>query len=261
MTETLAEVQEARVLAGPAGPQSPAEFDGSGQPEGHAPDKRAPEKRAPEMAALEMYDAALATAVAGGTACELAVATDGRWSRVDMSGWLGDLRGPDLSLLARCSGPTLDVGCGPGRLTAAVAAAGQRALGVDVSPTAVRLTRQRGGAALCRSVFQRLPAEGRWQHVVLADGNVGIGGNPVRLLARCRSLLAAAGTVLVELDAPGTGSGTSLLRLRNGRQVSRPFRWARVDADDLEGFARSARLRARERWAEDGRWFASLTCA
>ena len=38
----------------------------------------------------------------------------------------------DLALLAHCTGRTLDIGCGPGRLTAALAALGHVVLGIDV---------------------------------------------------------------------------------------------------------------------------------
>jgi SAM-dependent methyltransferase len=40
----------------------------------------------------------------------------------------------------------LDVGCGPGRLTAALSRAGCYALGLDISTRAVATTRARGGA-------------------------------------------------------------------------------------------------------------------
>jgi SAM-dependent methyltransferase len=176
---------------------------------------------------------------------------------VELAGWLSGRPG-DGSLVSRCGGPTLDVGCGPGRLTAAVASTGLAALGVDISPTAVRLTRHRGATALCRSVFEPLPAEGRWQHILLADGNIGIGGHPDRLLRRCRGLLAPTGTLLVELDPPGTRSHAATVRLRYGDRQSRPFRWAYLSADDLAGRAEAAALRVLDRWTEAGRWFAAL---
>ncbi len=211
-----------------------------------------------QCTALELYDAALA-ATAAGCPPDLTVGTtDGSWSTVDIADWSGGLHGADASLLSRCTGPTLDVGCGPGRFTAAVAATGVAALGVDVSPAAVRLTRARGGVALHRSIFQRLPAEGRWQHVLLADGNVGIGGDPVRLLARCRELLAGTGTVLVELAAPGRTGGAVTVRLRHRGTQSAPFRWAYVTADQLPAVAGAAALRVGESWTEAGRWFAAL---
>jgi hypothetical protein len=49
-------------------------------------------------------------------------------------------------------------------------------------------------SALCRDVYAApLPGEGRWRRVLLADGNIGIGGDPPRLLRRCRRLAGAAG--------------------------------------------------------------------
>ncbi|MEJ2863879.1 class I SAM-dependent methyltransferase [Actinomycetospora flava] len=114
--------------------------------------------------------------------------------------WHDDADTDDDWLLARCSGPTLDLGCGPGRLVVALADRGVPALGVDVSVQAVERCLERGAAVLHRDAFERLPGEGRWQHVVLADGNIGIGGDPVTLLRRCRALLADGGTILLELE-------------------------------------------------------------
>jgi hypothetical protein len=107
-------------------------------------------------------------------------------------------------------------------------------------------------------VFRRLPAEGRWRHVLLADGNIGIGGDPVRLLERCRRLIAPQGNVLVELAEPGTASRRDVLQLRHGTVLSGPFRWAYLAADDLSATAAEAGLRAEQVWTEAGRWFAEL---
>ena len=62
----------------------------------------------------------------------------------------------------------------------------------------------RGGAALRRDVFDTLPGEGRWETALLADGNVGIGGDPVALLRRLREVLDPRGRVVAEVAAPGT---------------------------------------------------------
>ncbi len=126
--------------------------------------------------------------------------------------WHDDADADDDWLLARCAGATLDLGCGPGRLVVALADRGVPALGVDVSVQAVQRCLERGAAVLHRDAFERLPGEGRWQHVVLADGNIGIGGDPVSLLRRCRALLADGGTILLELT-PGAGlwCGTAYL--------------------------------------------------
>jgi SAM-dependent methyltransferase len=172
--------------------------------------------------------------------------------------WCGEVDETDLALLARAEGPVLDVGCGPGRLVAALARRGQSALGVDVAAAAVRLTTSAGGAAIRRSVFDSLPGEGRWGTVLLADGNVGIGGDPVVLLRRCRALAHPGGSVLVELEAPGTGCATVLTRLERGGEVTPWFDWARVGVDAVAGPADLAGLRVQDTWVAGERWFASL---
>ncbi|BCJ33362.1 methyltransferase type 12 [Actinocatenispora thailandica] len=215
---------------------------------------------------IAMYDAALARHTAGApptlTAHPTRSAAAGHdhpaSSTVDIATWCAAPSDTDRALVARCAGATLDVGCGPGRFTLAVAAAGIPALGVDIAPAAVALVRARGGIALRRSVFGRLPGQGRWRHVLLADGNIGIGADPVRLLRRCRELLAAGGTVLVEVGPPGTGSGTAALRLRDGERCSAPFRWAYLSVDALADTAAAAGLQVRTQWTEAGRWFAEL---
>ncbi len=171
----------------------------------------------------------------------------------------GALAAGDLSLLWRCAGPTLDVGCGPGRLAAALAARGVPALGIDVAPLAVRLSRQAGAVALRRDVFGRLPAEGRWVALLLADGNIGIGGDPVRLLRRAGQLLAPTGQVLVEVEPPGTPTGPVRLRLEDATgRISKPFAWCLVSLDELAVLAPAAGLLVAGSWQSAGRHFAAL---
>jgi SAM-dependent methyltransferase len=164
----------------------------------------------------------------------------------------------DELLLARCTGHTLDIGCGPGRLTSALGERGVPALGVDISPVAVGLTRRRGALALCANVFDRVPAEGRWRHVLLADGNVGIGGDPAALLRRVATLLAPDGTALVELERPGTGLRVDIARLMRGKHASAWFPWARLAVDAVAGPAAAAGLRVLATVGAAGRWFAEL---
>jgi SAM-dependent methyltransferase len=78
--------------------------------------------------------------------------------------WSGSVEG-DHAVLDLCRGPTLDVGCGPGRMTQLLAERGAIVLGIDVVPEAVWQTRGRGVAAILRDVFERVPAEGRWETV------------------------------------------------------------------------------------------------
>lgn len=186
---------------------------------------------------------------------------DGMRSRLPVERWHGPAEAATVSVVARCAGPTLDLGCGPGRLTQALTHAGLTTVGVDVSPRAVALTRARGAVAVRADLFDPLPAEGRWRHVVLLDGNIGIGGEPQMLLRRCRELLYPGGSVLVELDPPGSGAWQGQAHVLSGRHRGPSFRWARLDTRAVPGVAASAGLAVREVYPAGRRWFAELVTA
>ena len=177
-----------------------------------------------------------------------------RWRREPTPG--------ERSLLAGLPAPVLDVGCGPGRLVAALLATGRAALGVDPAPAAVAETAARGGLALRRSVFDRLPGEGRWASVLLMDGNVGIGGDPVALLRRVDGLLRRGGVAVVEVEEPGVASDRLDVRLDIGGPGSGPvgpwFPWARLSVADVARTAAAAGLHTDDVVHADGRWFARL---
>jgi SAM-dependent methyltransferase len=83
-----------------------------------------------------------------GLPCSLAH-DDGSCTLLPVARWQAPPGTADEALLLRgCTGPTMDVGCGPGRLVAALSVRGVVALGIDVSPLAVALTRSRGAMAL-----------------------------------------------------------------------------------------------------------------
>jgi SAM-dependent methyltransferase len=209
---------------------------------------------------LSVYGAALRRAAGGGPALlDLVPSSGGPVQILDAARWSGGLRPGDPALLNRCRGTTLDIGCGPGRLAAGLARRGQVALGVDICPEAVRLTRRRGAAAVRGSVFGPLPGEGRWGAILLADGNIGIGGDPARLLRRCAGLLRARGVVLVEVRPPGEPSWEADVVLRHRGRESAPFPWANVGAQDVTDLAGRCALRVRRLWTEAGRWFVDLT--
>lgn len=180
--------------------------------------------------------------------------TTGGEHRFDPAAWSRDDLPGDDTLLARCDGPTLDVGCGPGRLAGALARGGCPALGIDISETAVRLARRRGATALRRDVFDRVPGEGRWHHLLLADGNIGIGGDPARLLLRCRTLLAPGGRLHVEAAAPETTGWSGTAVVEDGSRLP----WACVPVDDLATLAAATAMRLLGTWTEADRWFATL---
>ncbi|MHA6622454.1 class I SAM-dependent methyltransferase [Pseudonocardia sp. DLS-67] len=164
----------------------------------------------------------------------------------------------DQWMLDRCHGPTIDLGCGPGRLVAALRARGVAALGVDSSSLAMRHCALRRAPAVRRDVFDPLPGEGSWRHVLVADGNIGIGGDPAALLRRVASLVRPDGTILVELAPEGT-LWRGEARLRGNRWDTGPwFPWAVVGADAVTHLARRAGLLVTDVLTRRGRCFAQL---
>lgn len=163
-------------------------------------------------------------------------------TRLPAERWAQPADADDRGILGFCEGPTLDVGCGPGRMTRALAESGQIVLGIDVVGEAVMQTRLRGAAALQRDVFASLPAEGRWRTALLADGNVGIGGEPVVLLQRLRALLDRDGRIVVELAEPGVEARTVWAELISAGSRSKRFRWAVVGVDDIATISAEAGL-------------------
>lgn len=202
---------------------------------------------------IEAMDSALA-----GHPCDL-LRSDGSVTQLNVQQWTG---APDASdrflFLDRCTGPTLDVGCGAGRLAAALTARGIEALGIDISTEAVRLARERGAVAVRNDIFTDVPHPGPWQYALLADTNIGIGGDPERLLRRVRQLLHPDGTILVEVEGTGTGVVREQVRLRVRGRVSEFFNWSRVGAGAIGDVAAAAGLHRCEVHQMNGRYVAAL---
>jgi SAM-dependent methyltransferase len=201
----------------------------------------------------ELYEHALA-----GWIRPVVERADGSRMPLPVDGWLHESPA-DRSILDRCQGPTLDIGSGPGRLTVALAERGIPTLGIDIAPYAVDLARSSGALVMLRDVFGRVPGTGRWMTVLLADGNIGIGGDPAALLRRVGELLAPEGRALVELGPPGTPLRREHVRLRHAELTSPWFPWAFVGTDHIEDVARDAGLGDVETWTAGGRWFAAIS--
>lgn len=180
---------------------------------------------------------------------------DGDLTPLPLSTYLGPLGRADHDVLARAVAPVLDVGCGPGRHVLALARRGVLAVGVDVSPVAVRVARDRGATVIEASVFDGVPGAGSWGSALLLDGNIGIGGCPSTLLARIATLLTPGGPILVEIEGPGTTPRTGRVRLESAGLVSDWFHWARVGVETVASHAAVAGLRTHTTWQVDGRWF------
>lgn len=206
-----------------------------------------------QPSALELYESGLSS--------ERLWARDshGRRYCLPISDWTSRSVPGDADLLSRCSGSTLDIGCGPGRLVASLARAGVDALGIDISQAAVVRARSLGARALRRNVFGPVPESGRWRCVLLADGNIGIGGDPIALLRRVREIIDPQGIVHLEVARPRTQTNVVELRLEDEHgRVSHTFPWAQVSIDDLKPLARATGLAETVRWQSAGRWFVSL---
>ncbi len=209
--------------------------------------------------AVEVYGSALADAASGSRPVAFrAVGDDGTRRRLPLRRWLGHAPAEELELLRRAGPPVLDVGCGPGRHLAGLARLGVPALGLDIAPHAVAIARARGCRVLKRSVFEPVPDAGRWGSALLLDGNLGIDGNPVRLLRRVASLVRPGGSVLAEFEPPQAASRGVRLRIETGDLVSDWFPWAWVSVDDVHRISRAAGLEPSDVWTARGRWFAVL---
>ncbi|MGP3923941.1 methyltransferase domain-containing protein [Streptomyces sp. 8N616] len=208
---------------------------------------------------------------------------DGWLLPLEVERWCAGADTSDMTVLRRCEGTVLDIGCGPGRLVAALVAMGRPTLGIDVSPAAVARTVREGGSALRRSVFDPLPGEGRWGTALLIDGNIGIGGDPRALLERVAGIVAPGGLALVEA-APADVDERVRVRIDDGR-AARPaagpcthrgaghgpdartgpgprrdtdFPWARVGMTALLREAAAAGWTPVEEWTHTDRHFAAL---
>jgi SAM-dependent methyltransferase len=203
----------------------------------------------------EIFSAALR-----GVPCTVhGIAPDDREEIMPMNDWLRPASHSDRMLLGHCRGATLDIGCGPGRMSAHLALHGHPVLGVDIVREAVEQARRRGVPALRRNIFEPMPGEGSWDTVLLADGNIGIGGAPHKLLRRSAELMERNGRVVCDLAAPGTGLSVHAARISTRRLRSATFPWAQVGPDAIGPIAADAGLRVHEVDQRHGRWFAVLT--
>jgi SAM-dependent methyltransferase len=164
----------------------------------------------------------------------------------------------DEAVTQQCLGPTIELGCGPARLVARLVRRGVPALGIDRSATAIRLAGRGGAPALLGDVFDALPGTGRWQTVLLVDGNIGLGGDPLRILGRAAELLASGGRCVAEFDVEAIGIRTRWVRLESGGDVGPWFRWASVGVDSATALAAQVGLTPAGVRLISGRVIASL---
>ncbi|MFD9000429.1 class I SAM-dependent methyltransferase [Streptomyces sp. NPDC059582] len=167
---------------------------------------------------------------------------------LDVERWSGRPDTGDRSVVERCAGKVLDIGCGGGRFVEALASRGHDVLGIDVCPSAVISTVCRGGAARSGSVFDPLPEEGAWDTALLIDGNIGIGGDPRLLLRRVRDLVSDQGLLIAETSRADVDERRRV-RIHAGRRaVSPDFPWATVGTHTLTRYAGLSGWTVAEQW-------------
>ena len=212
-----------------------------------------------ELDPAELLTSWLSTAADDDLQPRLLRLADGRLVPLPVARWAGPVDRADETMLAVATGPVLDVGCGPGRLTAALHGRGVDVLGLEILPRVPVLARRAGAPLLLGDVFGPVPREGQWRTVLLADGNVGIGGDPVRLLRRVRALLAPAGRVVCELHPDGDAAAAGPVRLEGLGAASSWFPWAVLGPTGVASAAAAAGLQVDRTWSDGTRAFAVLT--
>jgi hypothetical protein len=83
--------------------------------------------------------------------------------------------------------------------------------------------------------------------VLLADGNIGIGGDPERLLRRAAGLLGPGGAVLVECDPEPAALWRGWVRVSSVHGSGQRIPWASVGSTALVRLAAGLGLRPGDR--------------
>ena len=206
------------------------------------------------IGALAPYETSLA-----GSGTLSMMTDDGQCIVLDIERYMAECDAADATVMDRCRGPVLDVGCGPGRMVHALAERGLAALGVDIAPMAVELTRSRGVPVLLRDLFARVPGEGRWPTALVLDGNIGIGGNVDRVLQRLDALLAADGRAMIETAPEPCADEALQVRFSyDGTTTGPSFAWSVIGTTALAARAERVGFSLLDAWSFDGRYFAEL---
>jgi hypothetical protein len=95
----------------------------------------------------------------------------------------------------------------------------------------------------------------------LADGNVGLGGDPTRVLRRAGELMRIGGRCVAEFDPGISGVQSRWVRLESAKTVGPWFPWASVGIDCAKRLAEEVGLAVKAVMPVGGRVLASLAAA
>ncbi len=126
-----------------------------------------------------------------------------RWYFAPFDEWAPHLQ----KAVERVRGRTLDIGCGPGRVTLPLQRRGVDVVGLDHSPLAVRICRKRGVTDVRLLSVTQVSANrlGTFDTILLIGNNFGLFGNYKRarwMLRRLHRMTTPSGRILAESTDP-----------------------------------------------------------
>lgn len=165
-----------------------------------------------------------------------------------------DWPAPERRAMRYARGRALDVGCGAGRVALHLQEQGHDVVGIDISPLAVKVCRERGLRALVRSVAEVSPDLGTFDTVLMMGNNFGLFGSPARaqrLLRKFHRLTGPKARIIAETTDPyatsdpghlayhrrnrrrGRAAGEIRMRVRYGTYATPWFDYLIVSKNEL----------------------------
>lgn len=182
-------------------------------------------------------------------------------------------------ILKYARGKILDVGCGAGRALLYFQKKNLEVQGIDSSPLAVQVCKERGLRAEVKDVFT-MKRPNTFDSVVLFGNNIGIGGDlrgVQELLKKLYSLTKKGGHLLLtSIDVTKTKNpdhlayhklnlkkkkyvGEVRIRVEYKNQLSPYFKWIHIDPETLKALAQKANWKlAYLKTSRDGQYSAVL---
>ncbi len=159
---------------------------------------------------------------------------DGRVDRLPVRSWLGGRNADerfDHAVVGLCNGPTIDwvAALDVWWRTWSSAECPRSGSTSRPPPSSWRAAAAPRPCAATCSNRCRGPAGGTT--VLLADGNVGLGGDPRRICGGPANCCVSGGRCVAEFDSAIDGIDTGWVRLESSRTIGPWFRWASVGID------------------------------